>query len=334
MRVLRVLLGLVVVMGTANAFAQVTQEEGSAPTETAPAPIETAPAPAEHGDEAAPTVPESYPGGVVPGAPLGNVQGPTGETAPVVAVGAVTPFAARRLVLGMGQGAAQVFVKMNMSKNEEAEPTTITPDLYFGVTDYLQLGLVHSSPLGWQTPGVTPSSLCVTSSSHGCPKVYNNLGLDAMALLLPGPVELAGHLRFNFEPFDPFRVNLLVGFMSKLRLPWFAIIFYPSIQIGLNKRDQAGGPTPGGNKDVIYLPAEIVYQVTPLFALFGQAALYSQAQNFGDHYRIPLGVAGLFTVSPMLDVGLRWAWDSVGKTTPGMSRADERSLVALANLHF
>ena len=47
-----------------------------------------------------------------------------------------------------------------------------------------------------------------------------------------------------------------------------------------------------------------------------------------------LGVAAMFTVSPMLDVGLRWAWDNVGKTSPGMSRNDERSLVALANLHF
>ncbi|MGD0836702.1 MAG: hypothetical protein ABSB49_08690 [Polyangia bacterium] len=49
---------------------------------------------------------------------------------------------------------------------------------------------------------------------------------------------------------------------------------------------------------------------------------------------IPLGVAGLFTVSTMLDLGLRWAWDNVGKTSGGMSRADARSLVALANLCF
>ena len=36
----------------------------------------------------------------------------------------------------------------------------------------------------------------------------------------------------------------------------------------------------------------------------------------------------------MLDLGLRWAWDNVGKTSGGMSRADARSLVALANLCF
>lgn len=229
---------------------------------------------------------------------------------------------------------AKVFVKMNMSKDHAGKPTTITPDIYYGVTDFLQLGVVHSSPLGWQTPGTTASSLCVTGKSNGCPKVYNNLGIDALALLLPGPVELAGHARFNFEPIDPFRVNLLLGFVAKLRLPWFAFVLNPSIQIGLNKRDQPNGPTPDGNKEIIYIPAEIVFQVTPLLAVLGQAAIYSQAQHFGDHYRIPLGVAGLFTVSAMLDVGLRWAWDNVGKTTDGMSRGDERSLVALANLHF
>jgi hypothetical protein len=40
------------------------------------------------------------------------------------------------------------------------------------------------------------------------------------------------------------------------------------------------------------------------------------------------------TISPMLDVGLRWAWDNVGHTAPGMSKNDERSLVALANIHL
>ncbi len=36
----------------------------------------------------------------------------------------------------------------------------------------------------------------------------------------------------------------------------------------------------------------------------------------------------------MLAVGLRWTWDNVGKTHDGVGRGDERSLVALANLHF
>ncbi len=253
-----------------------------------------------------------------------------------VATMSVVPLAARRLVLDKDHAAAQVFVKINMSKHQMGEPTTITPDLYYGVTNFLQLGLVHTSPLGWQTPGVTPSAFCITSKSHGCPRVYNNLGLDALGLILPGPLELAGHVRFNFEPFDPFRVNLLLGFVSKLRLTWFSLVAYPSFQIGLNKRKDVSdrAPTPSGNKDVIYIPGEIIVQITPLLAVMGQVAIYGQVQNFGDHYRIPLGVAGLMTVSPMLDVGLRWAWDNVGHTTGGMSKNDERSLVALANFHL
>jgi hypothetical protein len=309
-------------MGAADALAQVAQEQGSPTvpsTPGQPAPGTTTPVPAP-----------VYP---APGESTTTMQGPSGESMPVSTM-AVVPLTARRLVLGAGQAAAQVFVKINMSKDAEGEPTTITPDLYFGATDYLTVGLVHTSPLGWQTPGFTPSALCVTGKDHGCPKVYNNLGLDALGLILPGPVELVGHARFNFAQLDPFRINLLLGFEAKLRLPWFSVVTYPSIQIGLNKRSDLNGPTPDGNKEVIYLPAEVIVQVTPMLAAFGQAAIYSQAQHFGDHYRIPLGVAGLLTVSPMLDVGLRWAWDNVGKTAPGMSKNDERSLVALANIHL
>ncbi len=317
MRTLLVLLGLLVIVGTARAQAQVAQAPGSpmpqAPAEPTPVPGSTYP-----GDEGGTT----------------RVRGAGGETVTVSNLGQIIPLADRRLVLGRGQATAQVFVKLNFSDDEIGEPTTITPDFYYGVTDMLQLGLVHSTPLGWQTPGIAPTAFCITGEDNGCPDVYNNLGIDALALILPGPVEIAGHARFNFGQFDPFRINLVLGLASKLRLPWFAIAFYPSIQIGLNERDPADGPTLTGNKDVIYLPGEIIVQVTPQLAVLGQFALYSQVQNFEDHYRIPLGVAGLLTISPMIDVGVRWAWDNVGATRPGMSRGDERSLTALANFHL
>jgi hypothetical protein len=318
MRTIRVLLGWLVIMGAASAQAQVAQEQGSPSVPAQPEP------------EMAPAEPVPVP--VYPGE-TNSVQGPSGEYMPEVTM-SVVPLSARRLVLDQGHIAAQVFVKINMSKDAEGEPTTITPDLYFGVTNYLQLGVVHTSPLGWQTPGNASTALCTTGKSHGCPKVYNNLGFDALGLILPGPVEIAGHARFNIAPLDPFRINLLVGFESKLRLTWFSIVLYPSIQIGLNKRNQPDGATPDGNKEVIYLPGEIIFQVTPLLAILGQAAIYSPAKNFGDYYRIPVGAAGLMTVSPLLDVGLRWAWDNLGHRSPGVSRNDERSLVALANIHL
>jgi hypothetical protein len=324
MRTTRVLLGWLVVMGATSAQAQIAQEQG---TPTVP------PVPAQPPPGAPPAAPVPEPVYPAPGETTTHVQGPSGETMPVVTM-SVVPLAARRLVLDRDHAAAQVFVKINMSKSLEGEPTTITPDLYYGVTDYLTLGVVHTTPLGWQTAGVVPSAFCVTGKDHGCPKVYNNLGLDALGLILPGPLEIAGHLRFNFWGFDPFRIDLVAGFVSKLRMTWASIVLYPSFQIGLNKRNELGGPTPSGNKDVVYIPGEIIVQITPLLAVLGQAAIYGQVQTFKSNYRIPLGVAGLMTISPMLDVGLRWAWDNVGHTAPGVSRNDERSLVALANIHL
>jgi hypothetical protein len=321
-----VLLGTVI-CGAAVARAQVSPNQvegggalgaGTAPTQSSVAvPGTAAPGPAADG------YPETW-----------AYQDPSGAGTPGVAFGAITPLAGRHLLLRRGKGEVQAFVKVNMSKSEVGKPTTITPDVYFGVSDFLQLGVVHSSPLGWQMPAGMPSSICVTGKDDGCPKLYNNLGIDALSLAVPGPIEVAGHVRFNFDSIDPLRINLLVGFVAKLHLRWFAFLFYPSLQIGLNKREQLGGPTLDGNKEVLYLPGELEFQVTPFLALLAQAAFYTEARNFSDTYRIPLGAAALFTISPMLDVGVRWAWDNVGKVSEGANRADHRSLVALADFHF
>lgn len=325
---LRTVLLIVVIGGPAVARAQMTPN----PAEDRPS-LGTSSGPTQ-GSVAVPGTDVSSP--AADGYPQGTstYHDPSGEGVPGVAFGAVVPLAGRHLVLRMGKGEVQAFVKVNMAKSQVGKPTTITPDVYFGVSDFLQLGVVHSSPLGWQTPGATPSSICVTGKDNSCPKVYNNLGIDALSLAVPGPMEVAGHVRFNFDSMDPFRINLLAGFVSKLHLPWFAFLFYPSIQIGLNKRDQAGGPTSDGNKELLYLPGELEFQVTPFLALLAQAAFYTEARNFTDTYRIPLGAAAVISIGPMLDVGVRWAWDNVGKVSEGVSRGDQRSLVALADFHF
>lgn len=37
----------------------------------------------------------------------------------------------------------------------------------------------------------------------------------------------------RFEPLGPLRMSVLLGFMSKPCVPWFAFVLYPSLQIGL-----------------------------------------------------------------------------------------------------
>jgi hypothetical protein len=81
-----------------------------------------------------------------------------------------------------------------------------------------------------------------------------------------------------------------------------------------------------------------VYQATPLLAIAAQSALWAPVKNLGDTYQIPIGGAALFTISPMVDMGIRFGWDNVGKIqTPygrRINRSDARTLTAMANVYF
>jgi len=73
---------------------------------------------------------------------------------------------------------------VSASEGAFGKPTSIAPDLYYGVSDAFQIGLLHTGPMGWQTmPG---AGLCITGKGGGCPHVYDNVGFDVMYGLLHG----------------------------------------------------------------------------------------------------------------------------------------------------
>ena len=100
--------------------------------------------------------------------------------------------AVRRGVQGPGGlFTARVLLLVNASKDSFGKPTSLAPDLFYSVSDTVQIGLLHTGPMGWQSrPGF---GLCLTGTSDGCPKVYNNVGFDFMYGLLFGDFHLSLH---------------------------------------------------------------------------------------------------------------------------------------------
>ena len=102
---------------------------------------------------------------------------------------------------------ARVPLLVDASKDSFGKPTSLAPDLFYAVSDTVQIGLLHTGPMGWQSrPGF---GLCLTGTTSGCPKVYNNVGLDLMygaavrrlpplaplvAVLAPDPRAHRGHV--------------------------------------------------------------------------------------------------------------------------------------------
>ncbi|HEV7557163.1 MAG TPA: hypothetical protein VGO00_16965, partial [Kofleriaceae bacterium] len=150
-----------------------------------------------------------------------------------------------------GMFSARVLLDINLSAGKVGQPISLAPDLFYSVTDRLQLGLLHQGPEGWQTrPG---TGLCLTGTSNGCPHVYDNVGFDLMYGLVFGKLDMSAHTSLFFDSFDPTTTHLALGVAMKVHLSnRVAIALDPKYGIALDDRDT--------NDDYVVIPAELVVQ--------------------------------------------------------------------------
>ena len=84
-----------------------------------------------------------------------------GGDVPPVSGAPMGEVAVRRGVQGpAGLFTARLSLLIDASKDFFGKPTSFAPDLYYSITDTVQVGLLHTLPMGWQTlPG---AGLCLT----------------------------------------------------------------------------------------------------------------------------------------------------------------------------
>lgn len=220
-----------------------------------------------------------------------------------------------------GQVSARILLDINLSANLAGKPVSLAPDLYYSVTDKLQFGLLHQGALGWQAPpGV---GICFTGVDNGCPKIYDNVGFDAMYALAFGDFMLSAHTSLLFDSFDPFTTSLALGVAGKIRLGAVAaLLFDPKVAIALNQRDT--------NDDVLYIPMELGFQVGALTTLKVLGGVSGGLSAFGDTYQIPVGIGLVRNLTRHFDIGARFSFDNLlGAQPPNVGRGDTRSLALL-----
>lgn len=222
-----------------------------------------------------------------------------------------------------GMLALRAFLHVNASKDAFGEPVSLAPDIFYAVTDNLQLGILHNGPMGWQTrPGF---GLCLTGQDHGCPRVYDNVGLDLMYGLAFGEVRFSVHSSlYVFRFSDPSAVMWTFGFVGKVHLgDVVALFFDPQVGVALNDRD-------GLNKDRLFLPVELQFQAGARVSLKLLSGVTGQLSNLGDTYEVPVGVGIVANLTTAFDLGLRFSFDNLlGQQPAGVSRTDTRSLSLL-----
>jgi hypothetical protein len=247
------------------------------------------------------------------------------EDVPPVSTAPSGQYSVMRGVQGpAGMLSARVLLDVNLSSGLVSKPISLAPDIYYSITDTLQVGILHQGAMGWQAkPGV---GLCLTGEDNGCPDLYDNVGFDVMYGLAFGQVHFSTRTTLFVDSFDPAAMSLAVGAAGKVHLAGrVGLLVEPKVAIALLDREV--------NDDFVYMPVELQFQVGAATTLRLLGGLSGSLQAFGDSYEVPLGLGLVRNLNRHFDLGLRFSFDNLlGHTEPDLDRTDTRSLALLVNI--
>lgn len=220
---------------------------------------------------------------------------------------------AHGLTLPKGKIAIWAALGVGMSTDFVGDPISLSPDVWYGVSDDLSVGLVHSSmgTVGfWGTAG---GSLCLAGDL--CGDVFSNTGVHAKYQFQKGDLQLAGIGGLNTMTTDPLTLGLQAGVLGRWSSGKIMVDFAPTIRIGLTERDF--------NKEVIYVPVTVGYAVNDKIHAGLQTGILGPLDGFGDAFNVPVGVGAMYMVSEQIMAGGSFTFHNLlGKN----SSADSRSL--------
>jgi hypothetical protein len=239
------------------------------------------------------------------------------ETKPPDAAATAGAEGADQLTLPKGRLLLDAYLAIDLSTDLVFKPVALSPDLWYGATDDVTVGLVHSGVGQFGFMGaVFGRSLCLTGSDNGCLDFYGNVGVDGRYKLKSGgPLVYAADAGLYVNHLgDPFQLAIKIGAIGRWHEDKIAIEAAPNLQFGLTNREPAavGGVAIGiRNGDTLSLPATFLYALDPMITIAAQSGLLLPFQNTGDTYSIPLSIAGFYRVNESLNVSLTFSLPSL-----------------------
>ena len=192
--------------------------------------------------------------------------------------------------------------ELTASSGSVGEPTSLAPDVAFGLTKDLAVSVITST---FGTSGFRGSAgrgICFTGASHGCPHIYDGAGIEALYSLHRGPLAVAADLGVYTLSFDKDRSGLKLGFKLRYMVGHVVVTSMPNVFVAATERD-AMAP----NRDLLWLPASVGYQITPRLVAGIAGGLKGPLDGLSDGYEIALGANAQFAVTPRSTVGASWA---------------------------
>ena len=201
----------------------------------------------------------------------------------------------RPIVLGAGTFAAELTVEINLAHNYGAAPLSLAPDVWFGATDALTVGLVHSGDsVDRFVPG---GSLCLRTDPLYCASLYRGSGIDARYLAVARRgISIAPRVRALVRDIDPFKPAVTVGALARWTRGRFAIETDPYLQLGLAN-------TEDGNRAAVVVPVQLAVQPTCRWLVALDTGWNSELHLLEDGWHIPVAIGARARATEHVDVG-------------------------------
>jgi hypothetical protein len=208
---------------------------------------------------------------------------PEAEAPPIV------PVRPRGIALARNALVVTLTMEASVGRGTLFEPTSIAPDVSYGLTDRLTLTLAHS---GFATTGFRGSAgggVCLTGEARGCARAYNNAGIDAVVDVVRGRVAVAAVAGIHAVSFDPLFVNLKVGAQAAYVHGRVTATLAPSIFVGVTERDR-------GNEGTVFAPASVGVDVSKQWFVAVGGGIATPIADAGDGWTVRLGAIARYRI--------------------------------------
>lgn len=211
-----------------------------------------------------------------------------------------------QLVLQKGRLILNAFLEVNLSSGGAFKPVSLSPDLWYGVTDEITAGVVHSAVGTTGFIGGVGESLCLTGSDN-CGDLYKNVGVEGRYKLKMSSIALAADAGlFSGHVTDLKLLVLKVGAVGRWHQGPLAVEGAPNLAIAVTDRSSTttvgGVSVTAGNRDVLNVPGTVLYTLNPMITVAAQVGLVLPLEDTGDAYSLPISVGAFYKVNDDLNV--------------------------------
>ena len=202
------------------------------------------------------------------------------------------------VVLAPGEVVGQLVLEVSLEADHATRPTSLAPDVWWGVAPRWTIGVIHSDPSVDRI--AAGASVCIRQWEFECDRVYHGSGIDVRYAALPW---LAPRARFLVRELTPWKPALTLGALAEWRHGRFRLTGDPYLQLGLANRDQ-------GNRSQIWLPVEAAVALCRWTLAF-DTGWNTQLITWRDDWKVPVAVGTAVRVTDHIEVGATFGFLSL-----------------------